>query len=856
MWAAQRRALSAALAYPRQGVNRRIARRRSTPARHVNVVHMAGFLQATGRLPHLALTAGTGRKDPAMLLHCTLVGQPGSAVAGPVELSIAAPSGCPGAVIQDAVSRKFGTARLSVAGLPLAALTAGTDPLVNGAVLVDGCTAGPRARTQPAGPGGLRAPSGASLLLAVLSGPGAGAVLPLRRGRYRIGRSGTELAIPDADLSREHTRLDVSDAGITLTDLGSANGTRIGGRQVLSAPVSTETIIGCGHSTLAVIFRGARPGLSGPGGPGLASAGEDTTEPLSVPGRGSAGPRTLLVLAAVLPLVAGVVLAMATGMWMFLAFTAVSAVPALLPALSGRRQRRELRAAVAAAVRQDGERRRRAAPSAAELVLGAAWPGAADGDAPAAGPAPAAAGPVWLRLGLARQAANIRLEPADPGFRAPPAGHLPLTLDPSVATLVDGPVQAVAGLVRYFVMQLAGYPRAGRTWVHLHGPAPSLPLSARFLPRVSLSSSAAVATARLSAGPGPGCDRGVLILLPGNVPGAGPGSRAGGADALVAEAQRLGWQVIVCSPAAAAAAPVPGQAIILAGGTGQLTHGSTGTCFVPDLVPERVFDRFCRQLGDVDRPVAAASAIPESCSLDEVLAVSEAEVAGRWEADRQPPGRSPGLPVPVGRGAKGPVRIDLQADGPHLLVAGTTGAGKSEFLRTLVTGLAACYPPDRISLLFVDFKGGSGLGPFTGLPHCVGLLTDLDSYEMDRTLASLRAEVRRREELLAAAGAPDLASYPAPAPGVPALPHLVLVIDEFRMLVEDAPAALTELMRIAVIGRSLGIHLVMATQRPQGALTADIRANVTSSVVLRVQSELESADIINSRLAATIPLGR
>jgi len=787
-----------------------------------------------------------------MLLHCTLVGQPGSAVAGPVELSIAAPSGCPGAVIQNAVSRKFGTARLSVAGLPLAALTAGAAPLVNGAVLVDGCPAGPRARTQAGpGPGGWMAPSGASLLLAVLSGPGAGTVLPVRRGRYRIGRSGTELAVPDADLSREHARLDVSDAGITLTDLGSANGTRIDGRQVHSAPVSTETIIGCGHSTLAVLFGGEQPGLSGWGGPGVACAGEDTTEPLSVRGPGSAGPRTLLVLAAVLPLVAGVVLAMATGMWMFLAFTAISAVPVLLPAFSGRRQRRELRAAVAAAVRQDGERRRRAAPSAAELVLGAARPGAADGHAPAAGRAPTTAGPVWLRLGLARQAANIRREPADPVFRAPPAGQLPLTLDPSVATRLEGPAQSVAGLVRYFVMQLAGYPRAGRTWVHLHGPAPSLPLAARFLPRVSLSSSAAVTAARLSSGPGPGCDRGVLILLPGTGPRSSP--RSGGAYALAAEAQRLGWQVIACS--AAAPAPKTGQAVILAGGTGQLTHGSSGTSFVPDLVPERVFDRFCRQLGDGDRPVAAASSIPECCSLDEVLALSEAEVARRWEADRQPPARSPGLPVPVGRGPEGHVRIDLHADGPHLLVAGTTGAGKSEFLRTLVTGLAACYPPDRIILLFVDFKGGSGLGPLTGLPHCVGLLTDLDGYEVDRTLASLRAEVRRREELLAAAGVPDLTSYPAQAAGLPALPHLVLVIDEFRMLVEDAPGALTELMRIAVIGRSLGIHLVMATQRPQGALTADIRANVTSCVVLRVQSELESADIINSRLAAAIPVG-
>ena len=116
------------------------------------------------------------------------------------------------------------------------------------------------------------------------------------------------------------------------------------------------------------------------------------------------------------------------------------------------------------------------------------------------------------------------------------------------------------------------------------------------------------------------------------------------------------------------------------------------------------------------------------------------------------------------------------------------------------------------------------------------------------SLVSLRAEVRRREELLVSrpgSGSGGLPGGQARRSGP--LPHLVLIIDEFRMLVEDAPEALTELMRIAAIGRSLGIHLIMATQRPQGALTADIRANVTTSIALRVQSEMESVDIINSR---------
>ena len=208
------------------------------------------------------------------------------------------------------------------------------------------------------------------------------------------------------------------------------------------------------------------------------------------------------------------------------------------------------------------------------------------------------------------------------------------------------------------------------------------------------------------------------------------------------------------------------------------------------------------------------------------------------------------------RARAGVLRIDLKADGPHFLVAGTTGSGKSELLRTVAAGLAASHPPDRVNLLFIDFKGGSGLGPLTGLPHCVGMLTDLGGAEVERTLVSLRAEVRRREELLARVNAPDLAAYESSPAAGPPVPYLVIIVDEFRILVDEAPGALSELMRIAAIGRSLGVHLIMATQRPQGALNADIRANVTTCIALRVQSDLESIDVMGSGLAAAIPIAR
>jgi S-DNA-T family DNA segregation ATPase FtsK/SpoIIIE len=777
-----------------------------------------------------------------MMLHCTLVPAPGSALAGePVELAVAVPADCAGLHLQEAVSRRYGTGELSVDGCPLAALTVGTAPLVHGAVLVDGLPPrGPRP-----GAGDQEAPS---LMLAVHSGPGAGTIVPLRRGSFRIGRSGTEIIIPDAELSREHARLDVSDSAVSIVDLNSVNGTTVDGRKVREGAVTTGSLIRCGSSTMSLIFGGAslQYGVPDSG----TAAGSNVAEALVVGNAAAGSNRTALVLAAGLPLAIGIGLALLTGMWMFLAFTAVSAVTVLAPIASGRRQRRELKAAVAAAAGQDAERRRRAAPSAADLALHGGF-----GQATRPHPKNESA-PLWLRLGLAEQTANIRLEPAGPGFRPPSLGLMPLMLDPSIAvTTIRGPESAVAGLVRSLIIQLAGYPLGRRTRVLIHGSPESIPLAARFLSGVTLSGHAAALAGCLNAGPGEGFDRGLLIILDGAGATPAAGTATARESALRASATNHGWQVIDCAAGTYSAGthPVPNASIVLDGRTARLCTGRGETTFVPDLVPALAFDRYCRRLGSAARDVTAPPpAIPGVCALGEVLPLSAAGISRRWANAR----RTPGLPVPVGTGRSGPLMIDLQADGPHFLVAGTTGSGKSEFLRTLTAGLAASYPPDRINLLFIDFKGGSGLGPLTGLPHCVGMLTDLGTNEVERTLVSLRAEVRRREEMLAAVQAHDLAAYEGVDPALPALPHLILVIDEFRMLVEEAPGALSELMRVAAIGRSLGIHLIMATQRPQGSITADIRANVTSCVALRVQSDLESLDIMDSRLAAAIPIAK
>jgi S-DNA-T family DNA segregation ATPase FtsK/SpoIIIE len=249
----------------------------------------------------------------------------------------------------------------------------------------------------------------------------------------------------------------------------------------------------------------------------------------------------------------------------------------------------------------------------------------------------------------------------------------------------------------------------------------------------------------------------------------------------------------------------------------------------------------------------AAQQQPEDHRLPTVVPLTTAhgltEVPGpRALAERW--GRADGWSVPLGIGADGaPVCLDLVRDGPHLLVAGTTGSGKSELLQALVLGLALTRPPADLSLVLVDFKGGASLGTCPGLPHVAGQVTDLEPGLAARALAGLRAELRRRERVLAVHGVPDVAALPASA-----LPRLVVVIDEFRALADDLPEFLPALLRVAAQGRSLGVHLVLATQRPGGAVGPDVRANVGARLALRVTDPLESRDVLDDPAAAHIPV--
>ncbi|MGO4421891.1 FtsK/SpoIIIE domain-containing protein, partial [Streptomyces sp. MCAF7] len=176
-------------------------------------------------------------------------------------------------------------------------------------------------------------------------------------------------------------------------------------------------------------------------------------------------------------------------------------------------------------------------------------------------------------------------------------------------------------------------------------------------------------------------------------------------------------------------------------------------------------------------------------------------------------------------------------------------------LQTLVASLAAVNRPDEMTFVLIDYKGGSAFKDCVRLPHVLGMVTDLDSHLVERALASLTAELVRRERALAEAGAKDHAEYRAMRrrdPALPPLPRLLLVIDEFATLARDVQEFIPGLVGIAQRGRSLGLHLLLATQRPAGVITADIRANTNLRIALRVTDAMDSQDVLEVNDAVTI----
>ena len=257
-----------------------------------------------------------------------------------------------------------------------------------------------------------------------------------------------------------------------------------------------------------------------------------------------------------------------------------------------------------------------------------------------------------------------------------------------------------------------------------------------------------------------------------------------------------------------------------------------------------------------------SSDLPTNVPLTSLLGVamldSPSTVVERWrenasiqhEASSLRSRRTPTLRALVGQAGADAMHLDLRMQGPHALVGGTTGSGKSEFLQSWVLGMAAEYSPERVTFLFVDYKGGSAFADCVELPHCVGLVTDLSPHLVRRALTSLKAELHHREHLFNAKKVKDLLELERRGdPESP--PALVLVIDEFAALVGEVPEFVDGVIDIAQRGRSLGIHLIMATQRPAGVIRDNLRANTNLRIALRVADEHDSQDVIGDKIAGT-----
>lgn len=807
------------------------------------------------------------------------------------DVVLAAPAGTPWReVAADVLGAVGATSEPAAVGdrplPPDAAL--GEPPLVDGALVEVG----------PAAP----SPPPAAVELRCTTGPDAGGRWALGTGRHILGRQagpGSRIAVDDPDLSRTHLRLDVPPAPgrVQVTDLGSMNGTTVDGRAVtgtIELPVGA--VLGAGASRFALAAAGQPTVPVRPTGTGALAVNRPprvlppAERPrVHLPARPAPAERppfpVLMVLA---PLVVGV------GLWLvlrnagFLLFTLLSPVVVLANVVSDRRagrqrSRRETarwrtsrdaaEQALADAVRADQDRRRLAAPDPAQTAVAAAGPGPrlwerrrGDDDVLA------------LRVGLADLPAEVEAEgDVPPG--ATTARDVPVVVPLRSAGVlgVAGPTEPARALARWLVVQAAVWhsPRDLRVVVLAEPAAAPAWEWARWLPHArpderadclarfgvgAAQSAARVAELAGDADPG-GPDRPrVLVVVDGaralrGVPGLAQLLAAGPAAGIHAVAVEADPRLLPeeCGATAVLTADLPARLELR-------VRGRAPVCDVAaELVGTGYAERAARALAPLrdDTGRQANGSLPRELRWTDVaglpLAGGEDDVAAvldRWAA----PGHS--TEAVLGRGLDGVVPVDLRRDGPHALVAGTTGAGKSELLQTLLASLAAGNRPDELHLVLVDYKGGAAFGPCAELPHVVGMVTDLDGPLVERALASLTAELAHREAVLAAARVADLDEHRRRVgrPGGPdvVLPRLCIVVDEFAALAAELPEFVAGLVGIAQRGRSLGVHLVLATQRPEGVVSADIRANTNLRLCLAVQRESESRDVLDTPDAARI----
>jgi S-DNA-T family DNA segregation ATPase FtsK/SpoIIIE len=821
-------------------------------------------------------------------LAVTVAGQRGQR-----DLLVTAPQDTP---VQDLLpDGPAAGARVFVDGRPVTA----TDPLT-----VAGVRDGSLISLRPVPPAVPTAKPG-TLALLVTSGPAAGTSCTIPADGADVGRA-EPLQLHDSEVSRTH--FSIRPAGgsrMLIQDAGSANGTVVAGEKVTgSRELRAGDIIWAGASALTVAEAPAADAALRLGDDGRLRYSRSPrlgqppqTRPVVVPDppADAQKPPFPAAAAVLIPVLAGVMMALLLHQPEFLAFTALSPVMLIANTLSERHrgkrtnrkaaadyaERRQQALAGLAAVRDAQVRYRRYVhPDPASLVLIAAGPNSR----------------LWERqprdedfLELRVGTGTLPWAPVNPGH-PDLAGGADLSLagelrDAPVALPVPqcgavgivGPQARTRALGRAMLLSAAV----------LHSPADlsvTLLTSAgaagdwewlRWLPHarqpaghgalvrigndpVSIRSRIAELSGLLDAGPGPAAGPGMrhLVVLDGSHQ-----LRLGaGLDRLLREGPAAGIYFL-CLDSTTAELPqecVRGRVMLTddQGAAAARVHGPDGEAgpVVPELISPAVAETAARALAPVSdsRGHGTAGGLPATVRFLAAAGLETPDPAGirdRWAAG----GRT--TDALLGVTASGPFVLDL-AQGPHLLVAGTSGSGKSELLQTLVASLALGNRPDALNFVLIDYKGGAAFRGLSTLPHTAGLLTDLDEFLVDRALTSLKAELRHRKLILDAAGMSDIREYWAALPrtaGADPLPRLVIVVDEFAVMAETLPGQLRSLMLIGRQGRSLGVNLVLATQRPSGVVNSDLLSNINQRIALRVASADNSQDIIGTADAARIP---
>lgn len=281
-------------------------------------------------------------------------------------------------------------------------------------------------------------------------------------------------------------------------------------------------------------------------------------------------------------------------------------------------------------------------------------------------------------------------------------------------------------------------------------------------------------------------------------------------------------------------------------------------CFRYPLIEEESAGEAARILGCIStEEVSLEKSLTSKISFYELLGILHAKdlnLEKRWGDSRI----YQSMAAPLGvAGGNEILYLDLheKAAGPHGLVAGTTGSGKSEILQTYILSMATLFHPYEVGFVIIDFKGGGMVNQFRKLPHLNGAITNIDGREINRSLMSIQAELKKRQRLFAESGVNHINAYiKAYRAGTvrEPLPHLILIVDEFAELKNDQPEFMKELISAARIGRSLGVHLILATQKPSGVVDGQIWSNSRFKLCLKVQNREDSNEVLKSPLAAEI----